>query len=247
VEASTLVTIDINPSIELAVSENSIVLDATPLNAAGADILDHIKVKRMKLEQCVRTVVEAAIAREYLAEMVLITASPAAPDAGESTETETILTQEAQAAAKAVIQKHKLDTTVQTLLVSGDLHREAKAEGLSDGKYAVLLAAQDDGVKVKTQDIKDKSLSKALKEAGAVPAEVIKHAQKEKPFRSATEKKGHDKGGPTDKGNGGQKPADKGNEGQKNGNGEISAVSPGRSDTADILRSEKNGKKFQAN
>jgi hypothetical protein len=65
-QAAAYLTMDINPSIELAVSDKGKVVSCSGLNSDGEKILSQVSVKGYDLEQAVGIIVTQAIADNYL-------------------------------------------------------------------------------------------------------------------------------------------------------------------------------------
>ncbi len=167
---------DINPSIELSVSREGMVLKAEPLNAAGEAILAQVQLNRVQLEDYVTAIMEEAIRQEYLTEMVLLTLATVQKEDTGAAAVGGELQAQAQAAAEAVLAKHQLEHSVSAFPVSGELRQAAKAAGVSAGQYAVYLEAQEEGLELPLADLKEKSITRAIEDVGGSSREVVQKA-----------------------------------------------------------------------
>ncbi|MGI5839973.1 MAG: anti-sigma-I factor RsgI family protein [bacterium] len=185
-----IITVDINPSIELTVTADSTVLWAEALNDEGREILAKINLRQAKLAMWMRAIVEEAHSQSFLSEMVLITEAPAGPEKTSGEYGVSDLQEKARAAAEEVVRQRQIENCkVETVMVSSGVHKEAAESGLSDGKYAVYLTAKQSGVEVVISDLKDGSISKALRAAGAEPHEIIANAHATRTVRTEKEER----------------------------------------------------------
>ncbi len=180
--AVAYVAIDINPSIELTVSNRSNVMDAHAYNRDGQKILDSIEWKGMKVNRVVASVTEKAVKLGFINEnndnKVLISVS-SLPDTqiDEKSLERTLL-----ASANDVLTVREIKGDIQTIHVPSDIRENAKKKGLSPGKYAVLIEAVHAGLPVTEEDLKEKSIVVAISSAGGLPDQIIDQASKEDHF-----------------------------------------------------------------
>jgi hypothetical protein len=174
--AYAYVTVDINPSIELSIDNHKQVVAAVPLNDEGKLVLEGLKLKGLPVEEAVGKLAEAASTQGYLDEKteVIITASPAV----EKEELEDALDlsrveDELVAKVESMAQSAGTEVEVEGIVVSQEVRAAAQEEGLSPGKYALYLAAVQNGIEVEIGEFKTMSITKLVEERGQKLAEVL--------------------------------------------------------------------------
>lgn len=175
------VSVDINPSIELGLNEKALVLEVRGYNSDGDTILQNlaqqkVNLKNVNVEDAIQLITDEAVKEKYLApdkeNNVVITVS-----GGENAPKKV---KQLDQEAKKVLEKYSLAGETSTLEVPLDMHDTAKTLGVSPGKYVILMEAVDQGLNLSLDDVKGKSIVKAVKEAGGVPGKLISKAQQDK-------------------------------------------------------------------
>lgn len=166
------VSVEINPSVELAIGENKKVLGADPYNSDGARILRERPIVGLSVDDAVAAITEQAITDGYINKerenAVLIAMAPAQGQVLENG-FETELLQ----AASSVIEKNQLVATVEAFYSSSELRLAAKDKGVSVGRYTVVLEANANNVELSVDDIKHNSIGEVIKEKGLDPNKII--------------------------------------------------------------------------
>ena len=136
---ASVVSLDVNPSIELKVNKNEKVLSAQPMNADGAAILEGMDLKGTQADVAMYAIIGSLLQKGYvdeLANSILITVEDEDAQRGEKLQAE--LTAQADAAlANAQISGAILS---QTLQMSSELRAKAEEYGISAGKAALIEA-----------------------------------------------------------------------------------------------------------
>ena len=139
---ASVVSLDVNPSIELNINKHEKVLSATPMNEEGADILDGMDLKGTQADVAMYAIIGSLLQHGYvdeLANSILITVEDKDIQRGEKLQAE--LTAQADAAmTNAQVNGAILS---QTLSMSDDLTAKAEAYGISAGKAALIQAVVD--------------------------------------------------------------------------------------------------------
>ena len=139
---ASVVSLDVNPSMELAVNRNEKVLSATPTNQDGADILEGMDLKGTQADVAMYAIIGSLLQHGYvdeLANSILITVEDENTQRGEKLQAE--LTAQADAAlANAQVNGAILS---QTLQMSSDLSAKAEEYGISAGKAALIQTIVD--------------------------------------------------------------------------------------------------------
>lgn len=176
VQTVAYVSIDINPSIELGLDGHNMVVEAIGLNADGDKILQKISIAGRNVQEAVEMITDEAVQEQYITSAkkntVFITVS--------GQEKNTPKVEELQQQVKKVLDKHQITGEANELQVPLEVRTKAKELGLSAGKYVILMEAKKEGLDLSVDDVKDKSISKAIKDAGGVPGRIISKAQHDK-------------------------------------------------------------------
>lgn len=136
---ASLVSLDVNPSIQLEVNKNEKVLSATPMNDDGAEILDGMNLKGTPADVAMYAIIGSLLQHGYvdeLANSILITVEDDDQARGEK------LQQELTAQADAALANAQVNGAVlaQTLQNSEELSQKAQEYGISTGKAALIQA-----------------------------------------------------------------------------------------------------------
>jgi hypothetical protein len=143
-EASAYMTIDINPSIELAVASDGKVVSGSGLNSDGEIIISKIKVKGLALPEAVELIIEQAIAENFLSteqdNVVLATIT------FENGESAAIDLESVYGAIKGSMDSGGLDAEVIIKPVQSDVRQEAIKSGISTGRYLLLQKSAEKSI-----------------------------------------------------------------------------------------------------
>lgn len=146
---ASLVSLDVNPSIQLEVNKNEKVLSATPMNDDGAEILDGMDLKSTQADVAMYAIIGSLLQHGYvdeLANSILITVEDDDQVRGEK------LQQELTAQADAALANAQVNGAVlaQTLQNSEELSQKAQEYGISTGKAALIQAIVEGSNNTKT-------------------------------------------------------------------------------------------------
>lgn len=168
--AVALVSIDINPSIKLAVNAREQVVQATAVNADGEKVLQALELKNQPVPAAMSKILEQAQNKGYLTDehsWVLVGLAPNGdkelPPALE----------EAVKSAGAAIQE-KVNARMAVLQLSEQERIKAEQAGVSIGEYALWQSADKAGIKVEAKELKTKTERVRLLEAPEIQAQVLK-------------------------------------------------------------------------
>lgn len=146
---ASLVSLDVNPSIQLEVNKNEKVLSATPMNDDGAEILADMDLKGTQADVAMYAIIGSLLQHGYvdeLANSILITVEDDDPTRGEK------LQQELTAQADAALANAQVSGAVlaQTLQHTEELSQKAQEYGISTGKAALIQAIVEGSNNTKT-------------------------------------------------------------------------------------------------
>lgn len=142
---ASIVSLDVNPSVELKINKSEKVLSAVPVNEDGEKILEGMKLKGVQADVAVNAIIGALLQQGYvdeLANSILITVEDDDVQRGVK------LQQELAAQADAALAGAQIHGAIlsQTLKNSEELEKVAAEYGVSTGKAALIqLIAEGSG------------------------------------------------------------------------------------------------------
>ena len=139
---ASVVSLDVNPSIELKVNQKEKVLSATPMNEDGAALLEGMDLKGTQADVAMYAIIGSLLQHGYvdeLANSILITVEDEDTQRGEK------LQQELTAQADAALANAQVNGAIlsQTLQMSSELSAKAEEYGISAGKAALIQTIVD--------------------------------------------------------------------------------------------------------
>lgn len=132
---AALVSMDVNPSVELTLNRFRRVLSVRAMNGEGAQLLDAGGVRGMSADAAVRTLLGSGYLEPYLARENLVVLTVQAGDAALEEALYALVDGSAEAAVggEARVSCHRVD---------GALVEQAHGHGVTAGKYLALLELQ---------------------------------------------------------------------------------------------------------
>lgn len=176
VQAVAYLTIDINPSIELAVSKEAKVISTRGLNSNGDTILSEVTLQGLGLREAVEAVIERAIARHYLSpeddNVILATLSI------ENITKPVVKLEDVYEAIKGPVNKGHLATDVIIEEITPETRKKAQDSGVSAGRYLIVEKSIKKGVPVTINEVSGKHLGVLEKEKKVTLVEIMDEERK---------------------------------------------------------------------
>ena len=146
---TSVVSLDVNPSVEMKVNKNEKVISATPQNEDGKVILEGLDLKGVPVDVAMNAVIGSLLQHGYvdeLANSILITVEDDDVQRGEK------LQEELTAQADAALASAQINGAIlsQTLQYNEELSRKAEEYGISAGKAALIQAIVESSNNTKT-------------------------------------------------------------------------------------------------
>ncbi|MFD2671229.1 anti-sigma factor domain-containing protein [Marinicrinis sediminis] len=181
------VTMDINPSIELGIDDEDVVVEATGLNPEGIKLLKEIEVEGLLLREAANVVMEEAspILERYMSE----------DGAGDIVLTSMVIKLEYEQEEHRFMQemtemmhvnlaerfaRHETQLNVTVLSAPKELRQSAQNAGVSSGKLAVQLLAKQEGIDITTEQLEEKSIQQMSREIEGLSQVLKTHVQDSK-------------------------------------------------------------------
>ncbi|HSW09846.1 MAG TPA: hypothetical protein VLK32_02960 [Bacillota bacterium] len=171
------VSLDINPSFELAVDARERVVEAVGVDGSGMELVRAAgSVRGLDLGVVLERLLHVARERRYLdpagPNVLVLAVTPLLPGQERLVGRIQALGEQAKAAADREL-TGAAAITLASLQVSPAVWQEARAVGLTAGRYAVLLRAQERGLALEVEDVREGRLGEAIGRAGGLAAEVV--------------------------------------------------------------------------
>lgn len=184
------VGIDINPSLELSVNRWSQVVEVVGLNPEGQSIAGRLHLKGSDLVRAIRTVVNQAASDGFIAtgneNLVVLSVTG---ETGVPQQIVAALDKARGEVEQELSGKGQGQSSIVTVLVAQGktLRQQAMDEGLSPGKFLVLLEAKASGLELAAREIKEKGIAPALRAIGADVKEIVQKASAEGDYERLAE------------------------------------------------------------
>lgn len=176
------ISVDINPSVELAVDERDTVLEARGLNSDGEKLLAGIALKGEKVTGAMKILALEALRQGYYLAggggAMMVTVIPAV-SGKEKLAAGDELGQRLTREARDVFQHAGVHAAVEAATVQPEIRQHAEAVGLSAGKYSLMLEALAAGAQVKAADLQRESITKVLQELNFNLEDVLTQLKKD--------------------------------------------------------------------
>ncbi|WP_100523502.1 anti-sigma factor domain-containing protein [Mycobacteroides abscessus] len=159
--AYAAVTIDINPSVELQVDKEGLVIEVTSMDQEGQDVLKELEWENQLLATVTIRIIKKAKEKGYMnaERRVLITTTYY------EEEHERSLDPLLEEASKTVNPEQE-EITFVILEGKKEWHDEAKAKQVPPGAYTLVKKAEQQGITIKQEEVKEVKLEKILPVTG---------------------------------------------------------------------------------
>lgn len=140
------VTLDLQPSIELALNDDEVVLHTRPLDENASALVHDVSLQGEKVERAASLLTQEAVKRGYLqgSDEVIITAARAR---GQEKDLGDLVDLESKIITAVKRSTHKQMTiAVKGIVVTRELRQAALRQGISAGRYALYVLARSQGI-----------------------------------------------------------------------------------------------------
>jgi hypothetical protein len=168
------VSIDINPSVEMGIDENNIVLEIRGLNEDGVQLIKNLKFANQTVDSMTEALLQEA-EKNYLSkgEADIIISSTLGENASTKTKVDDVkLSSELKEVVIQHIEKshpeQKGNYQVTAFAAPKEVRKVANSKGLSTGKYSIYLNAKNNGQKTTIEDLKKESVHSIAKKSGGM-------------------------------------------------------------------------------
>lgn len=170
-QAAAYLTIDINPSIELAVSQDKKVLEARGLNTDGERILTEVAVQKRDLREAVELIVARALEDRYLSpegDNVILATLTVESGAEPLVELEQVFE-----AVNRPVESGGVIADVIIEPVTPETRQKALESGVSTGRYVLVEKSDQKGLPVSISEVRGRALGALEKEKKVTLIEIM--------------------------------------------------------------------------
>lgn len=176
--AVAMISLDINPSLQLTVDQKGDVLELESLNSEAEQVATGLSLKGKPWGEAVNKIIQKSVALNYLSEeenWVVVGYSSAASDPKEPpVKSSAINTEAITKQVQQAVHEQGLKSTVAVYELTSEQKRQAQETGLSLGEYALVDTAQKAGIKVEPKDLKAKEERTRLLETPEIQEQMRK-------------------------------------------------------------------------
>ncbi len=157
------VSLDINPSVELAINTFDVVIDAQAMNEDGETILEGKTVKNLSVEKAIDILVESAVEKDYIA-LDGSSVISVITEAEDEEKNEDLQEQCVSGVSLAMSNKNAIASLYKD---SSDpaLRQEARSLGISPGKYKLIKMLQVIDPTITVGAYKDAKVTEIIRKA----------------------------------------------------------------------------------
>lgn len=165
-EAFAYVSLDINPSMELAVTKDFKVISVNPMNQDAQKLLSDLDLKGTDIYSSVNTILAKSAQEGYLKpgqkNYILSTITVNNEIYSGSETPATLIYNNFAENIQASVTTENVDIELIVLSSNRSLRAEAHKQGLSPGKMVLFKSAVESGTKVSIKEVKDNSVTKLV-------------------------------------------------------------------------------------
>lgn len=177
------VSVDINPSIELGVGTGGMVVSADALNVDAVRLVVDLVYRDRPVDDVITDITRLALALGFInpqkENAVVIAAVPVQEGASLSAEVAERVTS-GRDKAREFLRSRRVEGDVEAVSFNrAALKAEARALGMSVGRYLIYLEARKAGLAVEPEDIRRGAIGRVLRERGGRPGEVMRQLSEE--------------------------------------------------------------------
>ncbi|MCS5694511.1 anti-sigma factor domain-containing protein [Desulfofundulus thermocisternus] len=170
-QAVAYVSLDINPSVEMALDRRELVCQARGLNAAGEDLLSRVPVLGLPVEKAIGSLLDRAVQSRYLQParnnviLTTITAESGREPAPQAGEIYRVIVKSLSSAGVPA------EVVVET--AAPEMRRQASRLGLSTGRYLIHVEGKKKGLNIELEELKKEKISSLEQKKGVTIKEVL--------------------------------------------------------------------------
>ncbi|AFM02333.1 hypothetical protein Desde_4072 [Desulfitobacterium dehalogenans ATCC 51507] len=174
--AVAMISLDINPSLQLTVDQKGEVLDLESLNSDAEQMIAGLSLKGKTWGEALNEIIKRSVDLNYLNEeesWVVVGYSSVTPNKKELSD-KPINTEAISKQVQEAVHEHGLKPSVAVYELTSEQKKQAQETGLSLGEYALADTAQKAGIEVEPKALKEKEERTRLLEIPEIQEQMRK-------------------------------------------------------------------------
>lgn len=131
----SLVSIDVNPAVEIGINRFDKIVSVKPMDAKGEELLERLDIKNMNYVKAIESIVTNEYMKLFIDKEKSVTFAVNTNNADRENEIMDYL----KSTVNTAISSHHSSVEIEYYTVDGELVKSAHAHGVTPGKYMVLL------------------------------------------------------------------------------------------------------------
>ncbi|AGA70804.1 hypothetical protein Desdi_3418 [Desulfitobacterium dichloroeliminans LMG P-21439] len=173
--AVAMISLDINPSLQLTLDQKGEVLELESLNSEAEQLMLGLSLEGKAWEEALDEIIQKSAALQYLTEeQSWIVIGYSAVDTKKKLLAETINTEEVTRKVQEAVEEQGLKPAVAVYELTSEQKQQAQEKGLSLGEYALVDTAQKVGITVDSQTVKEKGQRERLLDTPEIQEQLRK-------------------------------------------------------------------------
>ncbi|MEL1133602.1 anti-sigma factor domain-containing protein [Desulfitobacterium sp. THU1] len=173
--AVAMISLDINPSLQLTLDQKGEVLELESFNSEAEQLMLGLSLEGKVWEEALDEIIQKSAELHYLTEeQNWVVVGYAAEETKKMLPTATIKMEAITQKVQEAVQEQGLKPTVAAYELTSAQKRQAQETGLSLGEYALVDTAQKAGIKVDSQAVKEKDQRESLLENPEIQEQLRK-------------------------------------------------------------------------
>jgi hypothetical protein len=183
-EVVAYVSLDSAPGVEFAVDKEGRVTNIIGEDGEIGTVIYGTDLKNRKIADVAAELASVAVRESGKSGAdLLITVSSADVKAASAKVTDKIQ-QDVKSGTEKKLAEDNVKTDIATVKVDSQTRQDAKDMGLSTGKYVILMTAQEEGLDINPEDMKNGNPVEVISNAGGDPQKIIEKATQENELKN---------------------------------------------------------------
>ena len=173
------VSLDSAPGVEFAVDKEGRVTGLIGEDGDMGTVLFGADFKNRKIADVAAELASVAVREKGQSGADLLITVSTADGKGASSQATAKIQQDVKTGTEKKLAEENVPTQVATVKVDSQTRQDAKDMGLSTGKYVILMTAQEEGLQINPEDLKNGNPNEVISNAGGDPQKIIDKAAKQ--------------------------------------------------------------------
>ncbi len=170
------VSLDSAPGMEFAVDKDGRVTKIIDEQGEVGTVVDGTDLKNKNIADVAAELASKAVKEHGDTGADLLITVSSADGKGSGGEVATKIQQDVKSGTEKKLAEENVSTEIATVKVDSQTRQDAKEMGLSTGKYVILMTAQEEGLDINPEDLRNGNPNEVISNAGGDPQKIIEKA-----------------------------------------------------------------------